>query len=110
MTLENAFTYLTTGEIESVSPTEGQVGTIVYIGGTLLLGGGSRLTEVSICGTKAEVISANDTVVAVELRKGPAVTCDVKLTSNTGASIVSANSFTTVASGEINSIRPTKGQ
>ena len=114
--LQNGFTYLPEGIIESVQPNFGQKGTQVIIKGERLLGGGVDIFSVTIGGISAEVNEfSNDTV---NVRVGsysnsvgsyPYIT-EVSIISNTGAIVTRLQSFTYVQPGQITSITPSIGQ
>ena len=54
-TATNGWEYIAEGEIEDVSPAFGQVGTIVVLTGSNLLGGGDNITTATLAGVEATV-------------------------------------------------------
>ena len=115
--LRNAFTYLPEGVIYSVTPTTGQMGTVVSITGENLLGGGTQIMSVMIAGVATGVISGTDEMVQVSISEnltGETVTFpqlgDVVLIADTGALVRRLNGFTLLEPGQITTISPTSGQ
>ena len=85
VTALSAWTYLAEGEITSVGPESGQVGTRVTIEGTSLFGGGDALESVTLAGVDVKIISANDSIAIVVIEDPSTGTGSVVPTSNTGA-------------------------
>ena len=71
-TLEDGFTYEAVAEITSISPSSGQLDTVVTITGTTLLGGGDSIETATLAGTEATITSSNDTHVLVVIQSGTA--------------------------------------
>ncbi|EGD83315.1 hypothetical protein PTSG_03923 [Salpingoeca rosetta] len=109
--LQNAFTYVPSGLISSVSPGVGQGGQAVTVRGRSLLGGGNSLTAASLAGVPATVISANSTYVSLVANSGPISSTrrvgDVSLTSDIGVTVTATNGWSYAV---ISSIQPTSGQ
>jgi hypothetical protein len=109
--LVHEFTYVVPGEITSVSPTQGQQNSVVTIVGTDLFGQGEYLTNVSLAGVEAEIVSQSNTKVVVTAGASGATDAgDVILTSESGAIVEIAAEWTYVAVGEITDVSPGKGQ
>ena len=109
--LVKEFTYAVPGAIESVVPALGQHNTLVTIQGTALYGQGDSLSNVSLAGVEALIISQTNTKVIVEA--GVSAGSDalaVVLTADTGAIVQLAESWQYVDVGAITSVDPGKGQ
>lgn len=108
----DAFTFLTDGTITSVTPSSGQLGSLVTIIGTQMFGGGASLNAVSLAGVAvASVVSANDSViVVVAARSSAAVTGDIVITSNTGAIVRVVDGWDYLTPGNITAVDPSTGQ
>ena len=104
------WSYLQTGEIDSVSPDEGQDGTTVTISGERLQGGGDEVVAVTLVGVAAEIISESDTEVVVSAGSSGPGAGHIVLTSNTGAVTSLEGGFTYVEGGSINLLSPSRGQ
>jgi len=111
------FTYLQEGIIFSVTPSQGQNGSMVEIKGQDLFGGGTSLDYVQLAEVTAASIdpTSNSTCVRVTARENPSsfndsITGDILLISNTGARVRRINGWTYVQRGVINSITPPSGQ
>ena len=102
--------YLETGDISSVSPTSGQLGTRVDIGGERLLAGGDELASVTLAGAAATIVNQSNSVVSVVAIDNLAGTGDVVLTSVTGAVVTEDNGFKYIELGNITSVSPSEGQ
>ena len=106
------FTYLSVGQINSVTPDQGQAGTIVVIEGRNLLGGGADLETASLAGTPADIIGTPTNSVVI-LRANPmqeAVVGDIVLISDTGAYVQSLNRWRYVENGSVLDIQPRQGR
>ena len=113
VTLQNGWTYLTPGNITSISRPRGRSGTVITLTGTGLLGGGASLASVLLGNETVESItSANNTVVVVVAGTGGVlnVAVDVTLVANTGARATLPNSWTVIAPGLIESVTPAQGR
>ena len=53
------------GEIQSITPSTGQAGTVVTIDGVELLAGGNSVVQAVLAGVEAEIISSTDDKVVV---------------------------------------------
>jgi len=108
-----AWRYVTPGTISSVSPSSGQVNTLVTITCTGLLSGASSLSGVLLGGVAASrIVSASDTVVIVAASSGNASNADssVHVLSQYGSDVSAANAWNYTADGSISSFFPTSGQ
>eukprot|EP00054_Salpingoeca_dolichothecata_P029838 m.237174 g.237174 ORF g.237174 m.237174 type:complete len:469 (-) comp26557_c0_seq3:38-1444(-) len=109
--LSDAFTYLVVGTITNVDPSVGQVGTLVTLTGTELLGSGSSVQSVRLSGSSATVMSASDTTVVVQAASSSNPGAgDVEIVSNTGAIVTLSNGFTYTEESDITSVSPSSGQ
>jgi mucin-19 len=110
--IPQTWTYIASGRVLVVSPSSGQLGTIVQVSGLDMCGGGTSVVNVTLAGVAANITAQQDcnliTVVAPDY--GANVTGDVAVISNTGAISIRPNSWTFVAAGFIQSIRPSAGQ
>ena len=109
---DNAFAYLTAGAVDSVTPASGQVGTVVTIRGSNLLGGATSLASVTLNNVSATLIAANDTLVLVSANSGAGFegVGHVVLTAATGARTSAQNSWTYLSAGAIATVAPASGQ
>jgi hypothetical protein len=107
---DGLWSYLQAGEIDSVSPSEGQEGTVITISGERLLGGGDEVVAVTLVGNAAEILSQNNTDVIISAAAGDPGAGHIVLTSNTGAVISLEGGFTYVESGSIRLMSPSRGQ
>jgi multimeric flavodoxin WrbA len=108
----STFGYVGVGNITSVTPESGQLGTKVTLVGTDLLAGGSSLSAASLAGiavSKIEKETATE-VVVVAARSEAAVTGDIVLSSANGASTTSSDGFKYVAKPVFTSVAPSNGQ
>ena len=112
VTSTNGFTYLTAGDVTSVTPDNGQGGATVAINGTNLLGGGASIVSVTLANVAvSSITSSTDDSVVVEV--GPSVSAgagDIVLTSSTGAIITETDGFAYVADPNITAVAPASGQ
>lgn len=104
------WTYLEIGEVQSVIPNSGQLGTRVVIKGKRLLGGDDKLASATLCGKAATVTSASDTQVSVIVPDGPKAVGHVILTAVSGALVTLNNGFTCLARGGVSIASPSRGQ
>ena len=65
VTLENGWTYAVAGQISGVAPATGQLDTWLTIRGTSLRGGSTRVTNVTLGGKAARIVSEADHVIVV---------------------------------------------
>lgn len=117
VSLNDSWTYITEGRIDSVVPAAGQSGSRVTIDGVGLFGGGSGVAFVSFAGVAAFVVSATDTRAVVQVLdpiiNGTTLSApddlvgDVVITSDTGV-------FLRVVDGwvysSVGSVVPASGQ
>ncbi|XP_019848673.1 PREDICTED: uncharacterized protein LOC109580202 [Amphimedon queenslandica] len=104
------FSYITAGNISSVSPPVGTVGTIVSIVGTNLRGGGMEAAVVKLNGVPATIISETDTLITVEASIANVSSGGVEIISNTGSIVSGENSWTYEELGNITTVYPQSGQ
>ena len=93
------WSFLVEGRVTNVTPTEGQVGTIVTLRGTNLLGNGSNITSVYLDGIATDIMSFNNTQVTVLIgtitqRRIGYVPGEVRIMADTGAIILTAPNVT----------------
>ena len=117
VTIANSWSYISLGEIITVTPTNGSKGTVVNILGDGLLGGGVKAEVVFLNGVEAlEVLVSNDKIVQVRAGDSdPKMAGEVTIISNTGAILSSTInndlSFEYIAApGTIDTIMPMAGQ
>ena len=114
--LRNGFIYLTEGQINSISPNEGQRGTSISIVGDDLYGGGSSISSVTIGGIATQVTSSSPSMINITIPANPSSTSSFPLSativiiSNTGAIIQRLAAFSYVEPGTITTFSPTSGQ
>ena len=111
ITKPNAWQYVERGEIKTVTPGFGQVGTEVVIEGTNLLGGAESFVSVTLHGVKANIVGQSNT--KIELKVNVANTIgkgDVHLITDSGAFITQKDAWTYVTDGDINRLLPSRGQ
>ncbi|EGD78400.1 hypothetical protein PTSG_12890, partial [Salpingoeca rosetta] len=108
---DNAFTYLERGEVAAVSPTSGQLGTLVTITGARLLGGGSSIRTATLSGVSTEVVGATASTVVVRVTSSFAsmTTGDVMLVSDTYAVVRGSGLWTGLPDGTIADVAPSAG-
>jgi len=108
-----AWRYVTPGMISSVSPSSGQLNTLVTITGTGLLSGATSLSSVLLGGIAASrIVSASDTTVIVAASSGNPSNADssVQVLSQYGSDVSIASAWNYTADGSISSFFPTSGQ
>jgi hypothetical protein len=109
-TATNGWEYIAEGDIEDVSPAFGQVGTIVVLTGSNLLGGGDNISAATLNGVEATVSEeANDRVVLVAAASAVG-SGSVKLVINTGAIVEIDDAWEYRSAGVIDSVDPDNGQ
>ena len=106
------WTYIASGHIDVVTPSEGQFGSLVNISGTNLLGGGENISIVTLCGLQAKVvfISFNLLVVRAVTNLKRDLPGDVIITANTGARVIGIHKWIYRKQGIITNISPVTGQ
>ena len=105
------WSYVAAGTVSSVTPPQGQVGTMVTIFGTGLLSGGNVAVEVTLRGVRARIVSQNSTVIVVQAYPARQLGVgDLRIIADTGAFLVQTNAWTYVRGGEIDSVTPASGQ
>jgi hypothetical protein len=105
-----AFTYVAVASVTSISPANGQVGTLVTIVGSGLLGGGSHVVSVTLGSLAVAIVRESNTEVVVRVAAGTPFTSVATLIADTGATVVSTATWTYVADGQISSIVPNFGR
>ena len=80
--LSNGFTYTAIGQIDTVTPNNGQIGTNVVLAGQRMLGGGTEARSVTLVGEVAFVSSSSETQIDLIAVSRAAGTGDVVVTSN----------------------------
>ena len=105
------FDLLERGEIDSVTPATGQLGTEIVISGERLLGGGQSVYKVSLGDVNATVVGySNSTISIVDVGGGAVgVDVDVVIVSNTGAVVTKAGGYQALASASILGLAPQVG-
>eukprot|EP00039_Didymoeca_costata_P012577 m.181820 g.181820 ORF g.181820 m.181820 type:complete len:719 (+) comp15520_c0_seq1:2017-4173(+) len=110
-TKENSWQYVEEGQITDVSPTSGQLGTIITLRGSNLLGYGNFIVSASVANNQARILSGyNDTFARVEVTSNNASSGTVTLIADNGAIITSSIIFSLNATGEISLVSPARGQ
>ncbi len=108
------FTYKVPGVIELVRPSQGQVGTVVTVRGTQLLGYGSDLASATLDGVAVDdIVTANATYVELVAGFSPAASGApgaVALVADTGALVRLAAAWSYVAPGNVTEVSPPEGQ
>lgn len=84
-TLVNGWTQHVDAEITTLTPSKGELGTIVVISGERLLGGGDHISKVVLAGAEATVLESSDTAVTVRSEINVPQVGDVQMTADTGA-------------------------
>ena len=116
VTIPNSWRYITPGEILSVTPTEGNMGTLVTITGNNLFGGGGQAETVILNSVPATEIVVNfDNL--IQVLAGPSTIMlapgNVQVISDTGAVTESTGAsvvFTYLEPGRITALTPDEGQ
>ena len=114
LTKSSAWSYITAGTISSISPNQGQTGTVITITGLGLFGSGTTISAVTLAGIAATIISSSDTQVIITAGSNAAlvtsVTGDVVVISDTFATTIDASAWTYIPLGSITQIEPAYGQ
>ena len=110
----NIWTYITPGQITSISPAEGQFGSMITITGTNLRGGGTSVGSILMDGVPGTVTSETDTTIQVtlgddSLRDSTQYPGQVFIQASTGAVVIGAP-FQQRAPGRITSFSPLEGR
>lgn len=109
VSLASGWTYNTPGEVTSISPSQGQVDTLVTISGTRLLGGGTSVSSVVLAGVSAAVVSESDTSIVVRSPGAAPGSGPVVILSDTQATVQSQAIYTHLANGTITTVQPNIG-
>ncbi len=104
------WTYELPGQIETVTPMFGQVGTLLTINGTNLFGYGSSIDRATIGGLEAVLVETTNTVVTLRAPDGSPGMADIVFISDNGAEVRGDNAFEFRPRGTISQITPTEGQ
>ena len=105
-----SFTYLPAGQVRTVQPNIGPVGTRVVITGINLLQGGTMASVVTMAGISATINSASDMSITLTIQAGVEGNGDVVIVSDTGATLTGVGLWTYEDLGTITSVSPTTGQ
>jgi len=108
-TLENGWTYVQAGNITSVTPAFGHVGTRVTIEGTNLLGGSVDIASVFLADVASDIISATNTKIIVAASESVDRNGTVLLVAQSGAEVSGLN-WEYREQGVILQISPNSGQ
>ena len=106
----SGFSYTEIGQINSVTPSYGQLGTQVVLAGKRMLGGGAEAATVSLAGHLASINSSTATKIVVVPIDAAAGQGDVVVTSDTGAVVRLDNGFTYNTASGIDAVTPNFGQ
>jgi len=114
----DGFTYLADGEITAVTPSQGQLGTVVTIEGTSLRADSETVSSVTLAGVDANILSVDGsrilrtatTIIVSSGRSDSAVTGDVIITGATGATITGEGLWSFTPAGAISAVTPNEGQ
>jgi hypothetical protein len=106
------FTYKQQGVIGSVSPDQGQGGTVLTVSGERLLAHGTSVADVTLSGISVSAILSQDNsaIVVRAADSSDAQTGDIVITSNTGSIVVLSDGWKYVAPGEVDTVFPSSGQ
>jgi hypothetical protein len=109
----NVWTYLVPGAVTNVQPSIGQVGTIVTIFGTNLLGGGNSVQSIRLDGVTATVNASSPVNITVTMNDlSQQITfyrSSVHIVADTGA-VITGGTYTHQVSGMITDIDPRMGR
>ena len=106
----NTWRYVKRGEIESVTPSSGQVTTPVIIAGTGLRGDGAKVAKVLLANVEAKIQSQADDKVSVVVAANTAGKGNVLLLSSSGATVTRVNGWTHLEAGKFAKATPNEGQ
>ncbi|MEC8482213.1 MAG: IPT/TIG domain-containing protein, partial [Pseudomonadota bacterium] len=112
ITLVDGWQYNVAGNITSVTPAQGRVGTRVEIRGTDLLGRGTEVLHVLLNGIAAEV-QGTPTETLIEVAVGASTSAgsgSIEILSNSGASVELTDAWEQLPPGIITGISPDSGQ
>jgi len=107
---ESMFGYLAPGNITSVSPDSGTVGTRVLIQGTDLLQGGLNISRVSLNGVDAQVSYFSNTSISIVAQAAGPGQGSVIIDSDTGATLTGQELWTYSDLGAILQVSPNISQ
>ena len=109
---ENQWKYFEIGKVNSVTPAQGQIDTVVTIMGARLLGGGKSVRSLILGGVELNSTikeATNDRIVLVS-KNGGENEHDLRIVSDTGAFITTTNVWSYLKAGSISSVQPDYGQ
>ena len=106
----NGFAYVQPGNISSVVPNNGQLGTLVGIFGVDFYGGGAAIVSVTLANVPAVLLNESSVAVFVRANASAAATGDVVLTADTGATLTLVDGWTYNEPGVVDSVLPSSGQ
>ena len=110
LTKENTWEYLALGNITSVEPAHGQIGTFVTITGTDLLPDGADIGAVTLNGvTVQQIVSSNASTVVVQADEGAAGTGDVVIVADNGVIATGSDAWEYRTGGVIAAADPSTG-
>lgn len=107
---EDAWIYLEEGGITSFSPATGQLGTVVTMSGSHMLGGGTTVSEILFGSAAATIVSASDIELVAAVPAQAAGSVPVTVTVDTGATVQSVLQRTYAEQGAVPSTDPASGQ
>ena len=110
VTSTDGWTYKQKGVVLTVSPSSGREGTEVSIYGLSLFGHGSTIETVTLAGISATIVDQTDLYVIVTTPAADAADGAIEITSDTGATITSADAWSFIGAAEITSVTPAVGQ
>ena len=125
VSISNAWTYLTPGQVNVVSPSFGQYGTRLEIDGTNLTGYGQSVQSVRILGSQTgnvsvdpyiefQVISSSESLVLLSMPQpfnaSYTGSVDIVLVSDNGALVTGSDVFQYREMGRIEAVSPSRGQ
>ena len=111
ITGKSKWTYLEQGTIASLKPETGRENTVVTISGERMRGGGNAIKTVALGNTGSKINSQTDTEVVVVVNNAAATSdpVDVKLVSDTGATVTKAKAWK-YTDNKITKVSPSVGQ
>ena len=109
--LEDGWEYLDAGDINDVSPSSGQFGTIVSITGTSLLGGGGSITSITLAGIAVEqIVNQTNELIRVVAADASARSGDIVIRVDTGAVVTRLDGWQYLELGNVTAVVPTVDQ
>jgi hypothetical protein len=106
----NGWVYVAKPEVLTITPSRGQLGTLVSIVGSNLLGGGISVEEVSLAGIPVKSISSSsDSLLVVSAGASTTKSGQILARSDTGTFIQSDFSWNYIEASDIFQVLPTRG-